>query len=144
MIQVEDRTIDRPAPPRSTGGGVHRHQHPGRARARSAQHGAQSARGPRRGAAREPERRLFHVATNPQRDEGRHEAELGDVLFACVNVARRLNVDPELALRRASGRFVSRVELAEELAAREGRVFAELPLPEQDAYYDRAKGGERG
>ncbi len=74
----------------------------------------------------------------------RHEAELGDVLFACVNVARRLNVDPELALRRASGRFVSRVELAEELAAREGRVFAELPLPEQDAYYDRAKEGERG
>jgi XTP/dITP diphosphohydrolase/tetrapyrrole methylase family protein/MazG family protein/ATP diphosphatase len=72
-----------------------------------------------------------------------HEAELGDVLFACVNVARRLNVDPELALRRASGRFVARVERAERLAGGDGRDFAGLSLAEQDAYYDRAKEDER-
>jgi MazG family protein len=66
-------------------------------------------------------------------------AELGDVLFACVNVARRLNVDPELELRAASKRFRTRVEEAERLAAGEGRVWAELPLGEQDAYFDRAK-----
>jgi MazG family protein len=66
-------------------------------------------------------------------------AEIGDVLFAAVNVARRVNVDPELALRDATGRFVARVEEAERLAAQEGREWTRLPLDEQDAYYDRAK-----
>jgi nucleoside triphosphate diphosphatase len=65
--------------------------------------------------------------------------ELGDLLFAAVNVARRLNVDPELALRSASRRFRTRVEHAEETASAEGKVFAELSLEEQDAYFDRAK-----
>lgn len=80
----------------------------------------------------------------PEREPDRRLAdELGDLLFACVNVARRLNVDPELELRRASERFVARVEEAERLARAEGLVFAELPLDEQDRYFDRAKGVER-
>ena len=65
--------------------------------------------------------------------------EVGDVLFSAVNVARRLNVDPEVALRTVSDRFVARVEEAERLAAGEGRRFEELPLDEQDGYFDRAK-----
>jgi MazG family protein len=72
----------------------------------------------------------------------RQAAELGDLLFACVNVARRLNVDPELELRRASARFVDRVEAAERLARAEGREFATLPLEEQDRYFDQAKEAE--
>jgi len=69
--------------------------------------------------------------------------ELGDVLFACVNVARHLAVDPELELREASRRFVGRVERAAELAAEEGQEFASLPLEEQDRWFDAAKEGER-
>lgn len=65
--------------------------------------------------------------------------EVGDVLFAGVNVARRLNVDPELALRWMSDRFVARVERAEQLAAAEGHTFAELGLEDQDRYFDLAK-----
>jgi MazG family protein len=65
--------------------------------------------------------------------------ELGDVLFAAVNVARRINVDPELALRAMTRRFVERVERAEAFAAEEGKSFRELPLDEQDRYFDRAK-----
>jgi MazG family protein len=65
--------------------------------------------------------------------------ELGDVLFAAVNVARRLNVDPELALRAMSDRFVARVERAERLAGEEGKRWTELGLDEQDRYFDRAK-----
>jgi uncharacterized protein YabN with tetrapyrrole methylase and pyrophosphatase domain len=65
--------------------------------------------------------------------------EMGDVLFAAVNVARRLNVDPELALRAMTRRFVERVERAEGYAADEGKAFAELGLIEQDRYFDRAK-----
>ena len=69
--------------------------------------------------------------------------ELGDVLFAAVNVSRRLDVDPELALRAASRRFVERVGRAAELAGDEGRVWESLPLEEQDRYFDRAKEGIR-
>jgi XTP/dITP diphosphohydrolase/tetrapyrrole methylase family protein/MazG family protein/ATP diphosphatase len=65
--------------------------------------------------------------------------EMGDVLFAAVNVARRLNVDPELALRAMSRHFVERVERAEERAAAEGKSFAQLELNEQDRYFDLAK-----
>jgi MazG family protein len=66
-------------------------------------------------------------------------AELGDVLFAAVNVARRVNVDPELALRAMTHRFVERVERAEEFAAADGKTWTELELAEQDRYFDRAK-----
>ena len=65
--------------------------------------------------------------------------ELGDVLFTLVNVARSLNVDPELALRSATGRFVSRVELAAELASRAREDWTALGLEEQDRYYEEAK-----
>ena len=69
----------------------------------------------------------------------RRAAELGDLLFACVNVARRLDADPELELRQASLRFVARVEEAERLAADDGRTWTELELADQDRYFDRAK-----
>ena len=65
--------------------------------------------------------------------------EVGDLLFTVVNLARRLNVDPELALRSTNARFVARVERAEELAAAQGERWSELPLDEQDRYYDLAK-----
>jgi MazG family protein len=65
--------------------------------------------------------------------------ELGDVLFATVNVARRLNADPELALRTMARRFADRVERAEQLAAADGRDFRALTLDEQDRYFDAAK-----
>ncbi len=72
--------------------------------------------------------------------DARVAEELGDVLFAAVNVARRLNVDPELELRAAAKRFRARVETAEAIAAAAGKDWTTLPLDEQDAYYDEAKG----
>ena len=65
--------------------------------------------------------------------------ELGDVLFACVNVARRHNCDPELALRAATARFRERVELAEQLAGVEGVAFRAVGAPQQEHYYQAAK-----
>jgi MazG family protein len=65
--------------------------------------------------------------------------ELGDVLFAAVNVARKLDVDPELELRRATQRFRSRVEVAERLAGENGEDWSALPLERQDHYFDLAK-----
>jgi MazG family protein len=66
-------------------------------------------------------------------------AELGDLLFTVVNVARVANVDPELALRATSRRFVERVELAERLAGEAGETWAELDLDAQEQWYGRAK-----
>jgi MazG family protein len=65
--------------------------------------------------------------------------ELGDVLFAAVNVARKLKVDPELALRAAADRFRGRVEGAAGLAASDGADWNDLGTDEQLAYYARAR-----
>jgi nucleoside triphosphate diphosphatase len=72
---------------------------------------------------------------------GREEQfhELGDVLFAVVNVARKLAVDPELALRAAADRFKGRVLAGEQLAAAEGQSWNDLHPDEQLAYYARAR-----
>src|SRR5213595_924347 len=69
----------------------------------------------------------------------RRAEELGDVLFAAVNVARRLDIDPELELRRASERFRRRVEAAEGLARANGDDWSALTLEHQDRYFDLAK-----
>ncbi len=70
------------------------------------------------------------------------EAELGDLLFAVVNVARFVNVDPELALRSATGRFRARVEEAERLAAGAGETWTDLDLAGQERWYQEAKASE--
>jgi MazG family protein len=81
---------------------------------------------------------LYELKSDLDSPERRAE-ELGDVLFAAVNVARKLDVDPELELRRASQRFRRRVEVAEELARASGEDWSALPLERQDHYFDLAK-----
>jgi MazG family protein len=65
--------------------------------------------------------------------------EVGDVLFAAVNVARKLRVDPELALRSASARFRGRIETAERLAADSGRAWDDLPVEHKLSLYAQAR-----
>jgi MazG family protein len=71
--------------------------------------------------------------------DGAVEAEIGDLFFTVVNLARFVNVDPELALRGTARRFRERVELAERLAAAAGETWAELDLERQDGWYEQAK-----
>ena len=66
-------------------------------------------------------------------------AEVGDLLFTVVNLARVVNVDPELALRATTRRFVARVELAEQLADEAGATWSDLDLQAQEGWYQRAK-----
>ncbi len=84
-------------------------------------------------------------AETPDRDPDRHDPrvahEVGDLLFAVVNVARLLHVDPELSLREAARRFERRVLGAAQLAAAEGLDWAALDLTGQEDYYQRAKAG---
>jgi MazG family protein len=65
--------------------------------------------------------------------------ELGDLLFTVVNLARKVNVDPELALRGSTQKFRSRVERAVKLAEEQGERWAELDLDAQERYYELAK-----
>jgi len=79
-------------------------------------------------------------APSPEtRPDERVYHEFGDVLFTLVNAARPLNVDPELALRSATQRFVARVELAAELASEREEDWRALDLDAQDRYYEQAK-----
>jgi nucleoside triphosphate diphosphatase len=81
------------------------------------------------------------------RAAGDHEQafhELGDVLFAAVNVARKLHVDPELALRAAADRFRGRVEAAERLASGSGTAWGDLSTDQQLGYYAQARLAENG
>jgi XTP/dITP diphosphohydrolase/tetrapyrrole methylase family protein/MazG family protein/ATP diphosphatase len=61
------------------------------------------------------------------------------VLFAAVNVARKLKVDPELALRASAERFRGRVQAAADLAASDGADWDDLGADAQLAYYARAR-----
>lgn len=75
-------------------------------------------------------------------DRTRQEEELGDLLFAIVNVARKLKIEPELALRGTVERFQSRFRVVEQGLAAEGRSLAEASLAEMDALWDEAKARE--
>ena len=72
-------------------------------------------------------------------DPDRLAAEVGDLLFSVINLARKLKVDPELALRRSALSFRERVETAARSAGEDGRVFEDMELREQESYYQRAK-----
>ena len=69
------------------------------------------------------------------------EAEMGDLLFACVNVARHLEVDPEAALRGATVKFRQRFEGLERLAAARGIDIDTAGLAVLDGLWDEVKAG---
>lgn len=70
--------------------------------------------------------------------------ELGDLLFAVVNVSRFLKVDPEDALNAATGKFIRRFALVEEKARAQGRDMKDMTLAELDALWDSAKKDLKG
>ena len=75
-------------------------------------------------------------------DDSDVAGELGDVLFAVVNVARHLGVDAELALRAAAAKFRRRFEAVEVLAAERGIELATAGLDALDALWDEVKAAE--
>ncbi len=68
--------------------------------------------------------------------QAEREEEVGDLLFAVVNLARHLKVDPEVALRAANGKFDKRFRIMEGLA---GEDFPTLPLDEKEGLWQQAK-----
>ena len=78
-------------------------------------------------------------------DEARRrlEEEIGDLLFAMVNLARLVKANPEEALRGAANRFAERFAYMEEAAKRSGRALSKMTLAEMDRLWDEAKASER-
>lgn len=72
------------------------------------------------------------------------EAELGDIIFAVVNLARHLNAAPETALRATNAKFVRRFQHIEQTLAEQGREVAATDLPELEQLWQAAKRDEKG
>ncbi len=76
-------------------------------------------------------------------DKAKAREELGDLLFVCANLARKLDVDPEDTLRAANAKFVRRFGFIERALATQGRRPEQSDLAEMDALWDEAKRVER-
>lgn len=72
-------------------------------------------------------------------DTLRTESEFGDVLFALVNYARFIDVNPETALERTNRRFISRFKHLEKAVNSEGKSLHDMTLEEMDVYWEKAK-----
>lgn len=75
-------------------------------------------------------------------DTDKIEDEVGDLLFVAANLSRRLDIDPEQALRRANAKFERRFRAMEALAASEGKSFSDLDIDAQEALWQRVKRSE--
>ena len=67
------------------------------------------------------------------------EAELGDILFSLVNLARFVKVNPEEALRQSTNRFINRFHLVEAQASEKGTSLSDMTLAEMDLLWEEAK-----
>ena len=74
--------------------------------------------------------------------DGDAEEEIGDLLFAAVNAARHLKVDPERAMEKTCNKFIRRFADMERQAREQNKVLSDLSLAEMDALWDKAKENE--
>ena len=77
------------------------------------------------------------VEQNSSRDK--IEDEFGDLLFALVNYARYVGINPDDALERTNRKFIRRFQYIETQSAKEGHNLTDMTLEEMDAYWNRAK-----
>ena len=75
-------------------------------------------------------------------DEEHLEEELGDLLFATVNLVRHLGKDPEVALRKANNKFDRRIRQVEQGVKEQGKQMKECSLQQLDAMWDKVKSKE--
>ena len=72
-------------------------------------------------------------------DKVKTESEFGDLLFALINYARFIDVNPETALERTNRKFISRFKFLEKAVNADGKKLHEMNLAEMDVYWEKAK-----
>ena len=74
------------------------------------------------------------------KDESDIEEEIGDLLFAVVNLSRKVGVEPENALKKTNYKFRQRFRFIEDQLESERKTFEEVSLDEMDSLWNKAKG----
>ena len=83
------------------------------------------------------------VDAEPAADPERAEEEMGDLLVAIANLARKLGIEPETALRKANDKFTRRFASMEALVADSGRTMRDMSLEELEQEWQRVKLGQQ-
>jgi tetrapyrrole methylase family protein / MazG family protein len=78
-------------------------------------------------------------ALDKKESPSRIESEVGDILFVAVNLARFLNIDPEIAMKKASSKFSRRFHEMERLARQQGTTLVEIPRPQMESFWEQSK-----
>ena len=82
---------------------------------------------------------LRETLTDTPEDKAHAEEEMGDLLFAIANLSRKLDIEPEAALRRANDKFTRRFELMEQRVTASGRKLEEMTLEQMEAEWQEVK-----
>ncbi|HEY1470923.1 MAG TPA: nucleoside triphosphate pyrophosphohydrolase [Candidatus Acidoferrum sp.] len=78
-------------------------------------------------------------ALDKKESSSRIESEVGDILFVAVNLARFLDIDAEIAMKKASSKFSRRFREMERLARQQGTTLAEIPRPQMEFLWEQSK-----
>lgn len=82
---------------------------------------------------------LGELKTEIDQNSSKIEDEFGDVLFALINYARFIGVNPEDALEKTNKKFIKRFQYLEEESKKDGKQLGEMTLEEMDVYWNKAK-----
>lgn len=82
---------------------------------------------------------IKEAIANPNKSAQHVQDELGDLLFACVNLCRHLKVVPEEALAQANQKFINRFQLVEIMLKDADKAFEDTNLQELEAYWQQVK-----
>jgi ATP diphosphatase len=85
-------------------------------------------------------REVVDAGASRPTEHDRAEEEMGDLLFAIANLARKLNIEPETALRKANDKFTRRFGALEVSVAASGRAMKEMTLDELEREWRAVKG----
>jgi tetrapyrrole methylase family protein/MazG family protein len=85
---------------------------------------------------------LRHLLAAPHKDAPRIQSELGDILFVAINLARFLDVDPEIAAKEACAKFSRRFREMERLALEQGKTLADVPRAQMESFWEQSKRNE--
>lgn len=82
---------------------------------------------------------LKEVLSRKRRDKRTIEYEIGDILFVIANIARHLDINPEIALKRTNRKFIRRFDRMYSLIQEEGKDIQSLSIEQIESYWQRAK-----